>query len=108
MDKRARKGPNVYISGLLVHAKRLRQCAKEIAAAGHNGWGNTCSQAAQAIDNAVQQADPTSERETELLGVIREAHRRINDEWGGDTMGCVCIYCKPTENSALQQQSTGE
>lgn len=56
---RQRKGPNVYINGLLPHAKWLRQCAKEIAAAGHNGWGNTCLQAAEAIELAVRNADPS-------------------------------------------------
>ncbi len=57
---RHRKGPNVYINGLLPHAKWLRQCAKEIAEAGHAGWGNTCLQAAEAIDRAVRNADPSS------------------------------------------------
>ena len=50
-----RKGPNVYLSGLLTHAKWLRQCAKEIADAGHAGWGNTCLQAADAIEVAVRE-----------------------------------------------------
>lgn len=31
------------------HAKWLRQAAEEIAKAGHNGWGNTCLQAADEI-----------------------------------------------------------
>lgn len=31
------------------HEKLLRQCAEEIAKAGHNGWGNTCSQAADEV-----------------------------------------------------------
>lgn len=61
----SRKGPNVYINGLLPHAKWLRQCAKEVAAAGHNGWGNTCLQAANAIEEAVHQADPSLPRVTD-------------------------------------------
>lgn len=32
------------------HAKWLRQAATEIRAEGHNGWGNTCEQAAEEID----------------------------------------------------------
>ena len=32
------------------HPKWLRQVAKEIAAAGHNGWGNTCTDAADAFE----------------------------------------------------------
>lgn len=28
-----------------------------------------------------------------LLKAVREAHKRINDEWGGDTASCVCVYC---------------
>lgn len=40
------------LPGLLVQAKWLRQCAKEIASEGHNGWGNTCLQAAEAIERA--------------------------------------------------------
>ncbi len=32
------------------HAKWLRQAAKEIAAEGHNGWGNTCTDAADEIE----------------------------------------------------------
>lgn len=68
MYKRARKGPNIYINGLLLHAKWLRQCAKEIAAAGHNGWGNTCLQAANAIEEAVQNADPIALRASGSAG----------------------------------------
>ena len=60
MDKRVRKGPNIYITGLLPHAKWLRQCAKEIAAAGHNGWGNTCLQAAEAIELAIKDCGESS------------------------------------------------
>ncbi len=37
---------------LTPHAKWLRQCAVEIASAGHYGWGNTCTAAADAIDAA--------------------------------------------------------
>ncbi len=32
------------------HAKWLRQAAKEIAAEGHNGWGNTCTDAAAYLE----------------------------------------------------------
>jgi hypothetical protein len=32
------------------HAKWLRMAAEEIAKAGHNGWGNTCDQAAAEVD----------------------------------------------------------
>ena len=32
------------------HIKWLRQAAKEIASEGHNGWGNTCTEAADEID----------------------------------------------------------
>ncbi len=32
------------------HAKWLRMAAAEIAEEGHAGWGNTCSQAADAIE----------------------------------------------------------
>jgi hypothetical protein len=46
------KAASSPLPGLLVQAKWLRQCAKEIAAAGHNGWGNTCLQAAEAIERA--------------------------------------------------------
>lgn len=28
-----------------------------------------------------------------LQGAVREAHKRINDEWGGDTTTCACVYC---------------
>lgn len=35
------------------HAKWLRQCAEEIRAEGHAGWGNTCEQAADAIERAL-------------------------------------------------------
>lgn len=35
-----------------------------------------------------------------LRSAIREAHKRINDEWGGDTSTCVCIYCSPQTQSA--------
>jgi hypothetical protein len=31
---------------------------------------------------------------------LREAHRKINDEWGGDTSSCVCIYCSPPSANA--------
>jgi len=30
-----------------------------------------------------------------LIAAVREAHKRINDEWGEDTSGCACIYCSP-------------
>lgn len=31
-----------------------------------------------------------------MRDALREAHKRINDEWGGDTSGCVCVYCAPS------------
>lgn len=37
-------------NALLSHAKWLRQAADEIAKAGHNGWGNTCLNAAEEIE----------------------------------------------------------
>jgi hypothetical protein len=37
---------------LLSHAKWLRQAAEEIRKEGHAGWGNTCEQAAEAIESA--------------------------------------------------------
>jgi hypothetical protein len=43
-----REMPN--ISCLLQHAKWLRECAAEIAKSGNNGWGNTCINAADAIE----------------------------------------------------------
>lgn len=36
---------------LLAQVKWLRLAADEIATAGHNGWGNTCAQAAFEIEN---------------------------------------------------------
>lgn len=38
------------------HAKWLRMAADEIRAANHAGWGNTCEQAADAIDAAMAEA----------------------------------------------------
>lgn len=32
------------------HAEALRKAAEEIRAENHNGWGNTCEWAAEAID----------------------------------------------------------
>lgn len=30
-----------------------------------------------------------------MRSAILEAHRRINDEWGGDVSRCQCVYCSP-------------
>lgn len=37
------------------HAKWLREAAEQIAKAGHNGWGNTCTFAADHIDELAAQ-----------------------------------------------------
>lgn len=42
------------------HAKWLREAAEQIAKAGHNGWGNTCLDAAASIEALV--ADLAAER----------------------------------------------
>lgn len=35
---------------------------------------------------------------TGLLAAVREAHKRINDEWGGDSSQCLCIYCSHSKS----------
>jgi hypothetical protein len=37
-------------------SKWLRQVADEIARAGHYGWGNTCTQAADVFDQVLRRA----------------------------------------------------
>jgi hypothetical protein len=32
-----------------------------------------------------------------MRAALREAHKRTTDEWGGDTSGCVCVYCAPPQ-----------
>ena len=48
----------------LVHARRLRQCADEIARAGHAGWGNTCLVVAEAIEEAAKSRRSAQSEET--------------------------------------------
>jgi len=48
------------------HSKWLREAAKEIAIAGHYGWGNTCTQAADEIDRLERQLTAA------FLGMSRE------------------------------------
>jgi hypothetical protein len=31
---------------------------------------------------------------------LRASHRRANDEWGGDTSTCICIYCSPPDKAS--------
>ncbi len=49
-----RKPPISQIYALGAHVKWLRQAAEEIRAAGHAGWGNTCAQAADAIEKVLK------------------------------------------------------
>jgi hypothetical protein len=48
--------------------KRLREAADEIARAGHNGWGNTCMEAADALERLSQQAEPVDYVALQKLG----------------------------------------
>jgi hypothetical protein len=50
---------------LAAHAKWLRKAAAEIRAENHAGWGNTCEQAADAIDTHIA-------RHAELIAKLRE------------------------------------
>ena len=43
-----------------------------------------------------------------LLTAVREAHKRINDEWGGDTANCVCVYCSRPLPSAEGKSGDGK
>ncbi len=44
------------------HAKWLREAAKEIAAEGHNGWGNTCTDAADEIERLTTEGSELQEQ----------------------------------------------
>jgi hypothetical protein len=63
-------------------AKWLRQVATEIAREGHNGWGNTCEDAARHVEKL--------ERENAQLREalnLSETHRKR-------TPDCICPACK--------------
>jgi len=34
-----------------------------------------------------------------MRSALIEAHKRINDEWGGDTSSCICVYCSPRRDT---------
>jgi hypothetical protein len=53
---------------LAAHAKWLRKAAAEIRAENHAGWGNTCEQAADAIDTHIAQHAELIAKLRELIG----------------------------------------
>lgn len=55
------------------HAKWLRQAAEQIAAEGHNGWGNTCQDAAEHIATLRAQL-------AEAHAGLREADALLSDK----------------------------
>lgn len=61
------------------HAKWLREAAEQIAKAGHNGWGNTCLDAAASIEALV--AELAAERARADAAVAEAAeHKMFREE----------------------------
>jgi hypothetical protein len=61
-------------------AKWLRQAAKEIRAEGHYGWGNTCEQAADALeakDRRIAELEAAMKYTGTELGEAREEIERL-------------------------------
>ena len=63
------------------HAKWLRQAAAEIAKEGHNGWGNTCDQAADEIDRLCSALTASELRVQELKAAHREEIKDMQKEF---------------------------
>lgn len=49
--------------------ERLREAAREIAREGHNGWGNTCTDAADALEASLAREERLKSALTDLIGV---------------------------------------
>jgi hypothetical protein len=89
--------------------ERLRQAAKEIRAAGHNGWGNTCEDAADMLERTAVQ--PTAATCTQCNGTglvydkddpcpkcqLNTGHGHVRKRPDGVRMRCggpgICAVC---------------
>lgn len=79
--------PTSPVEKLRPHAKWLRKAAEEIRSEGHTGWGNTCEQAAEALEATLSQPgmaedDATVER---VAKAICETEG-YEDDWEKPTM----------------------
>ena len=59
------------------HIKWLRQAEKEIVSAGHFGWGNTCSDAADCIAELEQQIAEANERTDDLISAQVDVQAKL-------------------------------
>lgn len=56
-------------------ARFLHQASSEIGCAGHYGWGNTCSQAADAIEDAITMLQSLA-KDAARYAWLRDPHKR--------------------------------
>jgi len=78
----------------------LRKAATQIAAAEHDGWGNTCSDAADEIDRLTAERDALREQVAVLESLLVDADNICQEHGGCDLHDCI-------DNDGALYQSQG-